>query len=204
MLIRWAKKAQSVYGYSCSPASFRVEGFGPISPKLPENTTEELLILPDGVDLRNVALLELPERFKYTAISIRGNPMSDGNLVPGDHDGMACFQGRQGNYILVRNHELSINALSIDEDVGCLAPNGKQYDPFIGAAAGLGGGGTSTVIVDRNGRVVKDFVSLGGTIRNCAGGPTPWGSWISCEEDVTTPAISRGLRSWARQWTPFP
>ena len=64
------------------------------------------------------------------------------------------------------------------------APNGKQYDRFTD---GSGGGGTTTVVVDRNGTVVKDYVSLGGTIRNCAGGPTYWNSWISCEENVTTP-----------------
>jgi secreted PhoX family phosphatase len=110
--------------------------------------------------------------------------MTDGNAVPGWHDGMACFQGHSGEYILVRNHELSISASS----AGCLTANGKQYDPFLGSAAGTGGGGTSTVIVDRNGRVVEDYVSLGGTIRNCAGAPTPWNSWITCEENVTTPA----------------
>ena len=33
--------------------------------------------------------------------------MSDGGLVSGDHDGMACFRGDAGRTILVRNHELS-------------------------------------------------------------------------------------------------
>ena len=56
------------------------------------------------------------------------------------------------------------------------------------AAWSAGGGGTSTVVVDRSGRVVEDYLSLGGTIRNCAGGPTPWNSWITCEENVTTPS----------------
>ena len=32
--------------------------------------------------------------------------------------------------------------------------------------------------------VVRDFLSLNGTIVNCAGGPTPWGSWLTCEESV--------------------
>ena len=82
----------------------------------------------------------------------------------------------------------AITKLSISTSPGCLTANGKQYDPFAGTAAGTGGGGTSTVIVDRNGRVVEDYLSLGGTIRNCAGGPTPWNSWITCEEDVTTPS----------------
>ncbi|MGP1386062.1 MAG: alkaline phosphatase PhoX [Thainema sp.] len=156
---------------SCDLASFSVNGFGPISPKLPLNTME----LPS--DIRNVPLLSLPDKFQYTAISIEGQPMSDGGIVPGNHDGMAAFQGRQGNYILVRNHEQSIGGATI-------AQNGKRYDSFNGSAAG----GTSTVEVDRNGRVVRDYVSLSGTIRNCAGGPTYWGSWITCEENTTTPS----------------
>ena len=114
--------------------------------------------------------------------------MDDGNLVPGDHDGMACFQGRGPTYVLIRNHELSPSEDEEGNNLGCLAENGQQYDPFIGTAAGLGGGGTTNVVVDkRDGSVVEHFVSLGGTIRNCAGGLTPWDSWISCEENVDTP-----------------
>jgi secreted PhoX family phosphatase len=30
--------------------------------------------------------------------------------------------------------------------------------------------------------VEKEYLSLAGTVRNCAGGPTPWGSWLTCEE----------------------
>ena len=35
--------------------------------------------------------------------------------------------------------------------------------------------------------LVDEFVSLAGTIVNCAGGPTPWGSWLSCEETLYGP-----------------
>lgn len=171
----------------CFPASFAVDGFGPLDPKVPLNTAD-LFDVPGVGDLVGAPLLRLPPNFRYTAISIRGALMSDGNLVPGDHDGMACFGGRGGTYVLVRNHELSIIEDEAGSIAGCLTANGQQYDPFAGDAAGLGGGGTSTLVVDRNGQLVHDFVSLGGTIRNCAGGPTPWGSWISCEENVTTPA----------------
>ena len=172
---------------TCAPASVAAPGFGPLRPTLPVNT-DELADVPGVGDLREVPLLRLPEGFQYTAISIRGTVMSDGVRVPGDHDGMACFRGRSRTHVLVRNHELSPAEREAGSNVGCLAPNGKQYDLFRNEAAGLGGGGTTTVIVDRRGRVVEDFVSLGGTIRNCAGGPTPWESWISCEETVSTPA----------------
>jgi secreted PhoX family phosphatase len=174
--------ARMALAQGCSLASFAVPGFGPVSPVLPNNTAE-LVDLPTQGNLSGVPLISLPALFQYTAISIRGQQFSNGTAIPGAHDGMAVFQGRSSHYILVRNHELSIST-----STGCLTENGKQYDPFAGTAAGTGGGGTSTVVVDRAGRVVEDYLSLGGTIRNCAGGPTPWNSWITCEENVTTPA----------------
>ena len=46
-----------------------------------------------------------------------------------------------------------------------------------------GGGGTTTLVVNPFTRELeRDFVSLSGTIVNCAGGVTPWDSWITCEE----------------------
>src|SRR5690606_1303454 len=52
-------------------------GFGPLEPKLPLNAAE----LP--ANLRNVPILALPKGFEYTAISITGETMTDGNPVPG-------------------------------------------------------------------------------------------------------------------------
>ncbi|NJM70885.1 MAG: DUF839 domain-containing protein [Scytonema sp. RU_4_4] len=152
-------------------------GFGPLQPKLPENYAE----LANTVlgDLRNVPLLELPSGFKYTAISITGQTMSDGNPVPGDHDGMAAFRGPNGSTILVRNHELDENENEFGDTGGVRAPVNKKYDQ-------INAGGTTTLVVGKDRQLQKHFASLAGTIRNCAGGPTSWGSWISCEETFST------------------
>lgn len=125
-------------------------------------------------------LLDLPVGFRYEAFSRTGDLMADGTLVPSAHDGMAAFPGPRGTTILVRNHERSIGLTGSRVQV----PN--PYDP-------IARGGTTTLVVGANRRLVKDFASLGGTIRNCAGGPTPWGSWITCEEDVTIPTGSNGV-----------
>jgi secreted PhoX family phosphatase len=131
-------------------------------------------------DLRDGVLrISLPAGFQYRSFGVAGTLMSDGNLTPLAHDGMAAY--RHGRTIrLVRNHE-DRNA----PDMGSTAGDPtKKYDP-------RGGGGTTTLVIDPVTReLVRDFISLNGTIVNCAGGPTPWKSWLTCEE--TTEGPTRG------------
>jgi secreted PhoX family phosphatase len=132
-------------------------GYGPLRPVKDVTTGMPLLELPDG--------------FRYMSFGWTGDPMDDGRRVPPLHDGMAAFAGENGRIVLVRNHE-------IDPGV----PFGEPvYDP-------RGGGGTTTTVFDPNTeKVISTRVSLTGTVRNCAGGATPWGSWLTCEESVAGP-----------------
>jgi len=102
--------------------------------------------------------------------------MSDGQPTPRAHDGMAAFH--VGNQLrLVRNHEINNQVGKPGISIG---PN--AYDP-------LAGGGTTTLVINPDTReLVRDFVSLSGTLVNCAGGRTPWNSWISCEETLLGPS----------------
>lgn len=142
----------------------RGAGYGPLFPKVAENA-DELVNTPIG-NFSTTPILELPRGFNYTAISLRGEMMDDGGRVPGGHDGMAAFSGPNRTTVLVRNHELNPTTSGVVAS--------KQYDQI--------GGGTTTLVVGSNRRVIRQYASLAGTIRNCAGGPTPWGSWVSCEE----------------------
>ncbi len=133
-------------------------GYGALRPTKSRNTGEELLALPEG--------------FEYTAIGKTGAKMSDGHLTPSGHDGMAAFR-INGQLRLVRNHEIN-NGVPQDGEV--FGDASRAYDAKAG-------GGTTTLLIDPKTReIVKDFASLNGTLQNCAGGPTPWATWISCEE----------------------
>ena len=133
-------------------------------------------------------LLDLPEGFTAHAFSRTGEQMDDGLWVPGKHDGMAAFPGPNGKTILVRNHELN----AADKTIGAFGWNNekleraaadKLYDAGTGKLPGLGG--TTTLVYDtRTQTLEKQFLSLAGTLRNCAGGLTPWNTWITCEETV--------------------
>lgn len=133
--------------------------------------------------------LELPEGFTAKVISRWGEPMSDGLRVPGRADGMAAFAvGRQ--VVLVRNHENSPSPAKygpFGDDPALLQKLGKSS--FFDYGFGKPGlGGTTNLVYDEATQTVREqYLSLVGTNRNCAGGPTPWNTWISCEED-TTPA----------------
>ena len=133
-------------------------------------------------------LLDLPEGFTAIAISRTGEVMDDGLWVPGKHDGMAAFPGPNGKTILIRNHELNatdktLGAFGWNNEKIASAESDKFYDTGSGETPGLGG--TTTLVYDTRTRTLeKHFLSLVGTIRNCAGGLTPWHTWVTCEETV--------------------
>ncbi|MCB0279526.1 MAG: DUF839 domain-containing protein, partial [Calditrichaeota bacterium] len=129
--------------------------------------------------------LSLPSGFSYKVISRVGDTMSDGLLVPGKPDGMAAFAGSNGRTILVRNHEMNPNQTSLspygsDQNLLTAVDQNKIYD-MNGGQPCLGG--TSTLIYNHQTQEVElQYLSLAGTVYNCAGGPTPWKSWVTCEE----------------------
>ncbi|MDQ1153506.1 alkaline phosphatase PhoX [Brevundimonas sp. SORGH_AS_0993] len=153
-----------------------VEGYGPLKRD------------PNG-------LLDLPEGFSYRIVSQGGETMADGLLVPGQFDGMGCFALDSSRVALVRNHELK-GSSSAHRHWGPGGYNQQRIDRLDASRAYdtyKDGrplpGGTTTVIYDlASGETERQHLSLAGTSTNCCGGPTPWGSWLTCEETEETPA----------------
>lgn len=152
--------ALAASGCHARPRTASAPGYGPLRPD------------PAG-------LLDLPEGFSYSVLSSQGDAMDDGGKVPGAADGMGCFALPNGKLALVRNHELR----------GGEAGTGYTGPAFDRTPEGaVLAGGTTTLVLDAATlKLERQYRSLAGTLRNCSGGVTPWGSWLTCEEDITRP-----------------
>lgn len=103
--------------------------------------------------------IQLPPRFTSRVIAQSGLPVaSTGYTFPIYPDGAATFPTPVGGWILAVNSEV-----------------------------GGGAGGASAIRFNASGAITDAYRILGNTSVNCAGGPAPWGTWLSCEE------VPRGL-----------
>ena len=135
-------------------------GYGPLRPTVDQTT--------------GLPLLRLPEGFSYVSYGWTGEAMDDGLPTPGFHDGMGMIRADDEGIVLCRNHE-------IKGDTFATGPVDAMYDRRAS------GGCTNLLFDPMEGKFKRSWKSLAGTSANCAGGTTPWGTWLSCEETVWGP-----------------
>jgi secreted PhoX family phosphatase len=120
-------------------------------------------------------ILALPAGFSYTIVTREGvTDMSSGQgKTPGYHDGTGVVAAGHNRLTIIQNHELTPNQVTF----GVPHIAGTSYD-----AGAVNAGGCTVITTDGSGRATGEWVGISGTVRNCAGGVTPWGTWITCEE----------------------
>ena len=153
-------------------------GYGPLVPTTDRTTGRPLLLLPRGFQYASFG----HEASYAAALGLAPAIGSDGYPTPGRHDGMAVFASDRKHVVrLVRNHEQGyapIPTAASSYDRTLIGGSTNAYDQRAA-------GGTTTLTFDtRTLELTDSFISLNGTSVNCAGGPTPWGSWLTCEETV--------------------
>ena len=176
-------------------ASILTLGFAGLGNYLLSQSVKNLPTLSNTLLKDSKGIINLPPSFEYRIVSQFKDKMNDGLQVPNHADGMGCFKIDDERIALVRNHELgrfeefnfkldySKSAFGKIDNISEVYPLDSIYDQCKDGTPCFGGT-TTTIYNTKNYNVENEYLSLAGTLINCSGGITPWGTWITCEETI--------------------
>lgn len=122
----------------------------------------------------------LPSPLQAASLIVR---LSQGGLLPPDRNGVRLPAGFTSRVVARTGEKLFDYTWHAAPDGGATfsAPDGGWLY-VSNSEIGNRGGGAGAIRFDAQGGIVDAYSILQQTSRNCAGGPTPWQTWLSCEE----------------------
>jgi hypothetical protein len=126
--------------------------------------------------------LQLPEGFTSRVVAVSMMPVEGTtHLWHAFPDGGACVPTDDGGWVYVSNSE---------------NPPPTDIAVATSIAEFVGPGGVGAIRFDADGNIVDAYPVLEGSLSNCAGGLTPWGTWLTCEEWEETDDLYDAGKVW--------